>query len=190
MKNNSFSTYTPSVRFVQLIIDIATEVLEMPPNVLVGVEQRAEETVQTLFEYIQSQGPRDYGGRHDDGECVSQLEHSLQAGYLAKKAGADDETVLAALLHDIGHFIPMYAEMPMLIAPNGSRVGRKSHDHFGETYLRELGFSDKICQLVGAHVMAKRYLTAIDKSYYDTLSEVSKNSLQLQVCHPSLLLLF
>jgi predicted HD phosphohydrolase len=67
-----------------------------------------------------------------------------------KEGGADDETVLATLLHDIGHFIPMYAEMPMLIAPNGSRVGRKSHDHFGETYLRELGFCDKICQLVGA----------------------------------------
>jgi 2-amino-1-hydroxyethylphosphonate dioxygenase (glycine-forming) len=110
----------------------------MPPNVLVGVEQCAQETIQTLFAYIQGQGPRDYGG-HDGGECVSQLEHSLQAGYLAKKAGADDETVLAALLHDIGHFIPMYAEMPMLIAPNGSRVGRKSHDLFGETYLRELG---------------------------------------------------
>jgi putative nucleotidyltransferase with HDIG domain len=143
---------------------------------LLPVETRARETIETLFSYIQAQGYRGYGG-----EAVSQLEHSLQAGHLARKAGADDETILAALLHDIGHFIPMYAEMPMLIAPNGSKVGRKSHDQFGEKYLRELGFSDKICQLVGAHVMAKRYLTAVDKEYYDTLSEVSKNSLRLQV---------
>lgn len=152
----------------------------MLPNVLPAVEQRARDTIDTLFAYIKAQGHRDYGG-----ERVSQLEHSLQAGHLARKAGADNETILAALLHDIGHFIPMYADMPMLIAANGSRVGRKSHDQFGETYLRELGFSEKICQLVGAHVMAKRYLTAVDKDYYDSLSEVSKNSLKLQVCQLS-----
>ena len=75
----------------------------------------------------------------------------------------------------------MYEHMPVMIAPNGSQVGRGSHDVFGEKYSRELGFNDKICQLVGAHVMAKRYITAVDKEYYDKLTEISKNSLRHQV---------
>ena len=37
------------------------------------------------------------------GESVSQLEHALQCAALARRARADDEVVLAALLHDVGH---------------------------------------------------------------------------------------
>ena len=38
------------------------------------------------------------------GEPVSQLEHGLQAAGLAIKAGAAEHMVLAALLHDVGHW--------------------------------------------------------------------------------------
>ncbi|MBL6690349.1 MAG: HD domain-containing protein [Pseudomonadales bacterium] len=38
------------------------------------------------------------------GEPVSQLEHSLQTAALAVLSGADEPLVLAALLHDIGHW--------------------------------------------------------------------------------------
>jgi predicted HD phosphohydrolase len=54
------------------------------------------------------------------------------------------------------------------------------HEVVGEHYLRRLGFSEKICQVVGAHVMAKRYLTAVDKEYYDSLSKSSKATLKFQ----------
>jgi predicted HD phosphohydrolase len=37
------------------------------------------------------------------GEGVSELQHALQAGYLAQKDNASDNQILAALLHDIGH---------------------------------------------------------------------------------------
>ena len=37
------------------------------------------------------------------GEKVSQLEHMVQAARLAREQGYDDEVVLAAFLHDIGH---------------------------------------------------------------------------------------
>lgn len=139
-------------------------------------EQRAHDTIKALFNHIRAQGDRDY-----QGEKVSQLAHSLQAAHLARQAGADDETVLAALLHDIGHFIPMYADMPAMIAPDGAALGRGSHDVFGERYLRGLGFGEKISSLVGAHVMAKRFLTATDGEYYDALSERSNQTLRLQV---------
>jgi putative nucleotidyltransferase with HDIG domain len=109
------------------------------------------------------------------------LEHSLQAAHLAAESGADEETILGALLHDVGRFIPQSMKMPKMITPSGQFIGWASHEVLGERYLRDLGFSEKICQLVGAHVMAKRYLTAVDEKYYDGLSESSKQTLKFQV---------
>jgi putative nucleotidyltransferase with HDIG domain len=148
----------------------------MTSQILPTVAQRAGETIVTLFDYITAQGKTDYLG-----EKISQLEHSLQSAYLAHESGAEDDTVLGALLHDIGRFIPQSREMPKMISPGGSYIGPASHEVLGERFLRELGFSEKICQLVGAHVMAKRYLTAVDPKYYDGLSETSKKTLQYQV---------
>ena len=59
-------------------------------------------------------------------------------------------------------------------------VGRVGHETIGEHYLRSLGFGETVCRLVGSHVAAKRYLTAIDPAYYAALSAASKKSLQLQ----------
>ncbi|MCJ1306341.1 hypothetical protein MMC08_009161, partial [Hypocenomyce scalaris] len=95
---------------------------------------RARATVSALFKFITLQGDRDYIG-----EMVSQLEHSLQAAHLAQQAGADEETILGALLHDVGRFIPAAEEMPKMIAPNGTFVGCMSHELLGEKYLRQLG---------------------------------------------------
>lgn len=137
----------------------------------------AEVIVSELFHFIEAQGDTDYIG-----EAVSQLQHSLQAAYLAEQAQADEDTILGALLHDIGRFIPAADAMPAVIAPNGVYVGREAHEIVGEKYLRDLGFNEKICQLVGAHVIAKRYLTAVDKNYYEGLSDSSKTTLKYQVC--------
>jgi hypothetical protein len=38
----------------------------------------------------------------------------------------------------------------------GQSVGKRSHDAIGELYLRDLGFPEKVCVLVGAHVVAKK----------------------------------
>lgn len=149
---------------------------------LPSVERHARECVRQLFSFITAQGNSDYIG-----ERVSQLEHSLQAAQLAVDGKADNETILGALLHDVGRFIPAAAKMPSMIAPNGKYVGRASHEVLGEKYLRDLGFNETICQLVGAHVMAKRYLTAVDTDYYDGLSPSSKTTLKFQVSESSLL---
>ena len=90
---------------------------------------------------------------------------------------------MAALLHDVGRFIPAAEKMEKMITPDGQYIGRQSHEALGEFYLRQIGFSEKVCKLVGAHVMAKRYLVATDQSYYDSLSETSKRTLKFQVCH-------
>ncbi|KAJ6442372.1 major facilitator superfamily transporter [Purpureocillium lavendulum] len=128
-------------------------------NTILLVELHASETVEQLFDFILAQGNTDY---------------------LGEKYGSDKEVILGALLHDVGRFIPAANSMPKMIAPNGTYVGRASHEVLGESYLRQLGFSEKVCQLVGAHVMAKRYLTAVDKDYYDGLSDTSKRTLKYQ----------
>lgn len=143
---------------------------------LPSVEAHARQTVQTLFSYLEAQGRGDYIG-----EAISQLEHSLQTAALAKDAGSDDETVIAALLHDVGRFIPRAKDMPKMIAPDGTFVGTESHEVTAEKYLRSLRFSEKVCSIVGAHVWAKRYLCATEDGYWESLSKSSKVTLEFQV---------
>ncbi|KAK3636537.1 hypothetical protein LTR56_014163 [Elasticomyces elasticus] len=147
----------------------------MAINATTPQEAEARRTVTELFAFIEAQGQGDYIG-----EAVSQLQHSVQAGVLAQQAGADDEVVLGALLHDVGRFIPAAEKMESMIAEDGTNVGKASHEILGERYLRQLGFSENICQLVGAHVMAKRYLTGVSKAYYNGLSKSSKMTLKFQ----------
>ncbi|OQE30339.1 hypothetical protein PENFLA_c003G01898 [Penicillium flavigenum] len=149
-----------------------------PEHPLASVEEHTRATIKTLFQFLRAQGQGDYLG-----EQVTQLEHSLQCAYLAAqspKHGNDTEVILAALLHDVGRFIPAAEKMEKMTTPDGQYIGRQSHEALGETYLRQIGFSEKVCKLVGAHVMAKRYLVATDQSYYDALSETSKRTLKFQ----------
>lgn len=112
--------------------------------------------------------------------------------------GADDETVLGALLHDIGQFATSAEQKQMIcdasalaeldpsaVEKSGDKqsisVGVTGHERIGGQYLRKLGFSDKVAQLVEAHVAVKRYLTGKDSTYYDGLSAASKLSLKYQV---------
>jgi 2-amino-1-hydroxyethylphosphonate dioxygenase (glycine-forming) len=115
---------------------------------------------------------------------------------LSNWSGRPDETVIAAQLHDIGQFLPVDETKYLEMSTGGSSVGRIGHEKIGEEYLRSLGFHGSVCDIVGGHVAAKiktssfpfpsvipnvetslRYLTAIDSSYYDGLSDASKKSL-------------
>lgn len=60
-------------------------------------------------------------------------------------------------------------------------VGVTGHERIGAEYLRNLGFSEKVCQLVESHVPVKRYLIGKYPEYYDGLSAASKLSLKYQV---------
>ncbi|UPT65991.1 MAG: hypothetical protein M0D57_16015 [Sphingobacteriales bacterium JAD_PAG50586_3] len=46
--------------------------------------------------------------------------------------------------------------------------------------MKSLGFSDTVCNLVRGHVQAKRYLTYKHPTYYEKLSEASKQTLEYQ----------
>ena len=148
----------------------------MAVSTIPSIAADASATIKDLFSFIEAQGHGDYLG-----EAVSQLQHTLQAATLAELSGADLETIIGALLHDIGRFIPASDNMPAMIAPDGKFVGKASHEVLGERYLRRLGFSEMIFQFVGAHVVAKRCLCAVDPKYWAGLSRSSKQTLEFQV---------
>jgi gamma-butyrobetaine dioxygenase len=99
-------------------------------------------------------------------EVVTEREHALQAAGRAEAAGADDATIVAALLHDVGR---------LLIDGDGD----PAHDRVGERYLRPR-FGTAVSAPVGLHVAAKRYLCAVEPAYLEQLSPVSVRSLAVQ----------
>jgi 2-amino-1-hydroxyethylphosphonate dioxygenase (glycine-forming) len=123
-----------------------------------------------------------YGGNEYAGEKVTQLEHMAQAAQLAEEQGYDEEVILAAFLHDIGHISEAAKGDGITSAARGEMngFGIVDHEALGADFLREKGFSKKIARLVESHVEAKRYLTVKDPSYYDQLSEASKKTLEFQ----------
>lgn len=127
---------------------------------------------EIMFLY-ESHGNEDYIG-----EPVSQIEHMCQCAQLAQAAGADDEVVLAAFFHDIGHLCEFaFPEKKLLHMDN---CGIIDHEKLGANYLRSIGFSEKIARLVQSHVAAKRYLTYHFPNYYNQLSDASKKTLEFQ----------
>jgi len=92
------------------------------------------------------------------GEPISQLEHALQCAKFAFDSGADDETVMAALFHDLGHVCVKHQQVHEKLGiplESMGNVGIKNHEEVGATYLLQLGFSEKVAALVKGHVQAK-----------------------------------
>ncbi|WP_426218396.1 phosphonate degradation HD-domain oxygenase [Pseudomonas sp. DWRC2-2] len=127
-----------------------------------------EQTIADVFGLYEQHGTADYIG-----EPVSQIEHMSQAAQLAMAEGFDDEVVLAAFFHDIGHICGQGGE-------NMGGYGVVSHERLGADYLRRAGFSERMAKLVEYHVQAKRYLTFSQPDYYARLSEASRRTLAYQ----------
>ncbi|MBB2496918.1 HD domain-containing protein [Aquipseudomonas ullengensis] len=130
----------------------------------------AEQAVSELFSLCRQQAGASYIG-----EDISQLEHMVQAAELAQADGADDELVLAAFCHDVGHFCT-----PLTAANSMAGLGRQGHERVGAHWLRELGFSERLAGLVARHVQAKRYLCWRDAAYLSGLSLASRQTLDWQ----------
>lgn len=107
------------------------------------------------------------------GEPVTQLEHALQSGALAEEAGASDELVVAAFLHDLGHLLNRQGETPT------ARGIDDLHQYFALPFLRPV-LPEAVLEPIRLHVDAKRCLCAIDETYFGRLSADSVRSLELQ----------
>ena len=127
-----------------------------------------EQAIADVFGLYEQHGAADYIG-----EPVSQIEHMSQAAQRAMAEGFDDEVVLAAFFHDIGHLCGQGAD-------NMGGYGVVSHERLGADYLRRAGFSERMAKLVENHVQAQRYLTFSQPDYYARLSEASRRTLAYQ----------
>ena len=124
--------------------------------------------VPFLADIIERRGAESYLG-----EEVTISAHMLQAAQLAERAGADDELIAAALLHDIGHYTN---EFPEDAQDSGIDT---VHEEAGAVVI-EPYFPAVVVDCVRYHVAAKRYLCATDPSYFDRLSSASVHTLSLQ----------
>ena len=133
-------------------------------------KENPQQITDEIMSYYEQHGGEEYAG-----EKVTQLEHMVQAAQLAEEQGYDNEVILAAFLHDIGHICE---------AGRGDNemdgFGIKDHEEIGAEYLQQKGFSKKVVRLVQSHVEAKRYLTFKYPEYYEQLSDASKKTLEYQ----------
>ncbi len=132
--------------------------------------QKAVSTTNIIMQLFLEHGHKDY-----DGEPVSQLSHMVQAGMQAHLHGFDNELVIGAFLHDIGHLLK---DQPGIEDMGG--FGVVNHEGLGAAYLAENGFSQRVCAVVDKHVDAKRYLVATDETYAAKLSPASQQTLAWQ----------
>ena len=107
------------------------------------------------------------------GEQVTMSQHMLQAAQLAEEAGAEEQLIVSALLHDIGHYTNEFPEDALAQGTDNL------HEEAGARVLAPF-FPEAVTDPIKHHVAAKRYLCATDPAYFGRLSEASVHTLNLQ----------
>jgi gamma-butyrobetaine dioxygenase len=132
--------------------------------------------VDRLAELFASEGAGDYLG-----EPVTVAQHLLQAGGLARAAGAPDALVAAALLHDAGHLrgADPLADEAELSGRDLMAGADNDHGDRGAAWLARW-FPPSLTEPVRLHVAAKRYLCAAEPGYFAKLSQASVYTLSVQ----------
>ncbi len=124
--------------------------------------------IDFIFDLFATRGAAEYMG-----ESVSMKAHMEQTAACAAADGAPDHLVVAALLHDVGHFI---GEHPIDALEHGVD---NNHEAIGADFLARY-FPAEVTEPIRLHVAAKRYLCAVDDDYFDRLSPASVQSLGVQ----------
>ena len=113
------------------------------------------------------------GGEEYLGEPVTMAEHMLQGAHLAELQGEEEIIIVAALLHDVGHFTSEFGAFSM------DDTHDKHHEEAGAQVLERF-FPNLVVDCVRHHVAAKRYICATNPNYFAQLSAASIHSLKLQ----------
>ena len=107
------------------------------------------------------------------GEDVTMAQHMLQAAQCAEQSGADVSLIVAALLHDIGHY---KNEIPESVLAKGMN---NFHEEAGANFLEDY-FPTSVVEPIRQHVSAKRYLCSVKAHYFERLTPASIHTLNLQ----------
>jgi [1-hydroxy-2-(trimethylamino)ethyl]phosphonate dioxygenase len=128
---------------------------------------KVENVISEIFTTFREKGHRFYG------ENITETQHALQCATFADRAGESPEMIAACLIHDYGHLCHSLGED---IADKGID---SAHEQVGAKLLNRW-FPPEVVEPVRLHVTAKRYLCWKDKTYFDELSDASRQSLALQ----------
>lgn len=124
--------------------------------------------LEEIKSYLAVAGVNLYGN-----ESISQLEHAKQCAMHAELNGSNPALIAAALLHDIGHLIDKRFQ-----TGQENEIDRQ-HEAIGAAYLSK-SFPLSVTEPIRMHVLAKRYLCAVEDGYFERLSPASVRSLKLQ----------
>ena len=113
------------------------------------------------------------GGEEYLGEPVTMAQHMLQGATFAEQGGLDEEIIVGALLHDVGHFTSEFGTY------HPTDTKDRHHENAGAEVLAPF-FPSVITDCVKYHVAAKRYLCATKPDYFARLSAASVHTLELQ----------
>ena len=127
-----------------------------------------ENLVSVLEKIYLSKGRDEYLG-----EPVTVAQHMLQGATIAEQTGQDEHIIVAALLHDVGHFVGEFGTFSM------DDTQDRYHEESGAKMLEPF-FPKVVVDCVRHHVAAKRYLCATRREYLSRLSKASVHSLKLQ----------
>ena len=127
---------------------------------------------QTIVPFLASIFER-RGGEEYLGEPVTMAQHMLQGATLAERAHSPEVVIVAALLHDIGHFTSEFGTY------HPDDTEDRHHEDAGAEILAPF-FPTLVTDCVRYHVAAKRYLCATKPEYFNRLSAASVHTLGLQ----------
>ena len=113
-----------------------------------------ENIVDLIEDIFERRGAESYLG-----EEVTMAQHMLQAAHCAEEDGADNSQIVAALLHDIGHYKNEIPESSL------SKGINNFHEEAGANFLEDY-FPLSVIEPVRQHVATKRYLCAVDSNYF------------------------
>ncbi len=134
-----------------------------------GATELASDTIVAFLAGIfERRGAEEYLG-----EPVTIAEHMLQGAHAAEQRGETEIIIVAALLHDIGHFTSEFGTFSM------EDTEDRHHEDAGADILQRF-FPTIVTDCVRYHVAAKRYLCAVSPDYFGRLSAASIHSLSLQ----------
>ncbi len=129
-------------------------------------------TPQTIVPFLAGIFER-RGGEEYLGEPVTMAQHMLQGAALAERGGMPERIIVAALLHDIGHFTSEFGTY------HPDDTHDRHHEEAGAEVLQAF-FPTVVTDCVRYHVAAKRYLCATKPEYFGRLSAASVHTLNLQ----------
>src|SRR5436853_7804346 len=102
-----------------------------------------------LIDAMTKTAARQYGR-----ERVSELAHALQCAELAEGAGADEELILACLLHDVGRYAVAQEEISDTLEATSPRSGKTLGHHEAGADLIAGHVPERVVFLVRAHADA------------------------------------